>query len=97
MVSACLHKSKGFVQTPGHRWRATKEAPKDPPKKRRPFKQVVAEVMGKRTMRAKEVVGILQSKGLMPKSKRPSHYMNVTLANNTDTFERVDVGQYRVI
>jgi len=102
LVSTCIHSSRGvFVQTAGHRWRVANvepaRPPKDAPKKeRKPFKQVVAEVMGKRTMSAPEVVEALQAKGRMPKSKRPVHYLHVTLANHQDTFERVEKGRYRV-
>jgi hypothetical protein len=101
MVSACLHKAKGttFVETKGHRWKVN---PKNPTKGKgrngQPlFKNVVAKAMGKRTMSAPEVAEMLAAKGLMPESKRPAHYVSVTLTTASDTFERVEKGRYRVI
>ena len=101
MVSTCLHKSRGvFSQTAGHRWRAVnpeRASTKTKDGAKRPFKEVVAEVMGKRTMCAGEVVEALQAKGLLPDSTQPEHYLSSTMAFHKDTFERVSRGQYRVI
>lgn len=65
---------------------------------REPFKRVVAKVMGKKVMGPKHVLDALAERdpASLPESKNLLNYINYTLAQHEDMFERIGRGQYRV-
>jgi hypothetical protein len=62
------------------------------------FKRVIAKIMGKRTMGPKGVLDALKAgdPADIPESKNLLNYVNYTLCQYPETFERVGRGQYQV-
>jgi hypothetical protein len=101
-------KGRWFIATPGHRWRVNPEHQRSEKKLRKTrqkarkavangdrmvFKAIIAKVMGKKTMGPKGVLEALKAKGAdLPESKNLLNYVNYTLAQHTDVFERIGRG-----